>query len=135
MQWAESMNLRAHKVLRDLRPAGSRTRAIPKGAGFDLVSCANYFYEAVAWTSLTVMTGSLSGAPRLFSQAPGLLADKASNTSWHLHARLDGPDGPLGAQEAPQLPQGVPRLSQEPQGHLPFSALDLLAIKKTSELM
>lgn len=51
--WAELSNLYCHVTLRNLRPAGTRTRQIPRGYGFDWpfggISCANYFFEVVAW--------------------------------------------------------------------------------------
>ena len=48
---AEIMNFFCHLHLRNLRPAGTKVRGIPKGYGFDLVSCANYFWEVIAWAS------------------------------------------------------------------------------------
>ena len=45
----EFMNLKTHMVLRDLRSPGSSERGIPKGWGFDQVSCANYLWETLAW--------------------------------------------------------------------------------------
>ncbi|KAL8278874.1 hypothetical protein RQP46_008745 [Phenoliferia psychrophenolica] len=54
--FAQLSNLVTHLNLRSLRPAGSRTRGIPKGYGFDLVSCPNYFFEGVAWTSFLALT-------------------------------------------------------------------------------
>ena len=62
-----SGNLSIHILLRNLRPAGTRERRIPKPDGnplsllFNLVSCPNYTYEVLAWTSFTVMTQSLPG--------------------------------------------------------------------------
>jgi len=57
--WAEFSNLATHITLRNLRPAGTKKRAIPTGYGFDLVSCPNYFFEAVAWTAVSILSGSL----------------------------------------------------------------------------
>lgn len=45
----ELMNLMCHITLRNLRKPGSTERGIPKGYGFGLVSCANYFWEALCW--------------------------------------------------------------------------------------
>ncbi|KAI0714285.1 3-oxo-5-alpha-steroid 4-dehydrogenase-domain-containing protein [Cerioporus squamosus] len=56
--FAELSNLRTHLTLRNLRPAGTTKRAIPQGYGFSLVSCPNYLFETLAWTSIAVMTGS-----------------------------------------------------------------------------
>ncbi|KAL1707966.1 3-oxo-5-alpha-steroid 4-dehydrogenase-domain-containing protein [Schizophyllum commune] len=53
----ELLNLNAHLVLRSLRPAGTTKRGIPYGFGFGLVSCPNYLFETLAWTTITVMTG------------------------------------------------------------------------------
>ncbi|KAI0787743.1 3-oxo-5-alpha-steroid 4-dehydrogenase-domain-containing protein [Fomes fomentarius] len=56
--FAELSNLHTHLTLRNLRPAGTTKRAIPNGYGFSLISCPNYFFETLAWTSIAVMTGS-----------------------------------------------------------------------------
>ncbi|KAG6888809.1 hypothetical protein C0995_005829 [Termitomyces sp. Mi166 len=58
--FAELSNLHTHLTLRSLRPANSRVRAIPYGYGFSLISCPNYFFETLAWTVVTVMTGSIA---------------------------------------------------------------------------
>ncbi|RUS20383.1 3-oxo-5-alpha-steroid 4-dehydrogenase-domain-containing protein [Endogone sp. FLAS-F59071] len=58
--WAEISNLANHMTLRNLRPPGTRARAIPYGYGFDLVSCPNYFFEFVAWSAICVLTFSFS---------------------------------------------------------------------------
>jgi very-long-chain enoyl-CoA reductase len=43
---SELGNLYTHVLLSNLRPAsGSKQRPIPKGFGFDLVSCPNYTFE------------------------------------------------------------------------------------------
>lgn len=52
----EFMNLMCHITLRDLRKPGTTERGIPKGWGFDLVSCANYFWEALCWLTFAVMS-------------------------------------------------------------------------------
>lgn len=54
--FAEFMNLMCHITLRNLRRPGTTERNIPYGWGFGLVSCANYFWEAVAWTTFAVMS-------------------------------------------------------------------------------
>lgn len=50
-----------HITLRNLRPPGTRVRAIPYGYGFDLVSCPNYFFEFLAWSAVCFLTTSWSG--------------------------------------------------------------------------
>ena len=61
LQWAELSNLATHITLRNLRPAGTRRRAIPFGYGFDLVSCPNYFFETIGWTVVCFLSTSWSG--------------------------------------------------------------------------
>ncbi|KAF7728234.1 3-oxo-5a-steroid 4- dehydrogenase [Apophysomyces ossiformis] len=58
--WAQASNFLTHVTLRNLRPAGTRRRAIPYGYGFDLVSCPNYFFETIAWTAICFLTTSWS---------------------------------------------------------------------------
>lgn len=57
---SELGNFHAHITLMNLRPKGTRVRQIPRGGAFELVSCPNYFFEAVSWFAITVMTLSLS---------------------------------------------------------------------------
>ena len=53
-------NLNAHITLRGLRSAGGKERGIPTGTGFDLVTCPNYMFEAIAWVGICMVTWSLS---------------------------------------------------------------------------
>eukprot|EP00164_Ancoracysta_twista_P000872 GFYU01001146.1.p1 GENE.GFYU01001146.1~~GFYU01001146.1.p1 ORF type:complete len:299 (+),score=112.22 GFYU01001146.1:36-932(+) len=48
-----------HIMLRNLRPAGSKKRVIPRGFLFELVSCPNYTFEIWMWLAFTVMTHAL----------------------------------------------------------------------------
>jgi len=63
--FAELGNFSCHLLFRNLRPAGSKVRKIPKESAnpftwlFKLVSCPNYTYESLAWISFTVMTQCL----------------------------------------------------------------------------
>lgn len=59
--FAEFSNAIVHLHLRSLRPAGSKARAIPTGYGFGLVSCPNYFFEAIAWIAFTGLTMDWAG--------------------------------------------------------------------------
>lgn len=61
-QVSELINLSAHWTLRSLRPAGTKTRGIPRGGLFEYVSCPNYFAETLAWGAITAMTASPFGA-------------------------------------------------------------------------
>ncbi|CCM04316.1 uncharacterized protein FIBRA_06487 [Fibroporia radiculosa] len=56
--FAELSNLYAHLTLRSLRPEGTKTRSIPYGYGFALVSCPHYFFEIISWVAIAAMTGS-----------------------------------------------------------------------------
>lgn len=66
-QFAELSNLHTHLAVRALRPANTRTRAIPYGYGFTYVSFPNYFFEIVGWIVICVMSGSLAGEIFVFS--------------------------------------------------------------------
>lgn len=63
--FAELGNFSCHVLFRNLRPAGSKVRKIPKADMnpftwlFKFVSCPNYTYESLAWISFTVMTQCL----------------------------------------------------------------------------
>ena len=52
----EFLNLMCHITLRNLRRPGSSERGIPKGWGFGLVSCANYFWESLCWLVFAVQS-------------------------------------------------------------------------------
>lgn len=54
----ELANLNAHYVLRSLRSPGGTERGVPKGLGFDWVTCPNYLFETVAWVGITLITRS-----------------------------------------------------------------------------
>nr|KAJ3421715.1 3-oxo-5a-steroid 4- dehydrogenase [Polyrhizophydium stewartii] len=58
--FAEVSNYKTHVILRDLRPPGTRVRNIPKGYGFDLVTCPNYFFEILGWVAISLITGSIA---------------------------------------------------------------------------
>ena len=53
-------NLNAHLVLRNLRPAGTTERGVPKGLGFDWVTCPNYMFESLAWVAILLVNRSWS---------------------------------------------------------------------------
>ncbi|THH17075.1 hypothetical protein EW146_g3683 [Bondarzewia mesenterica] len=56
--FAQLSNLKTHLTLRSLRPAGTRKLGIPRGYGFSLVSCPNYFFECLGWATIAIMSGS-----------------------------------------------------------------------------
>ena len=53
MCFFEFLNFSSHLVLRKLRDRGTKKRGIPYGSGFDYISCANYFWETLAWISFS----------------------------------------------------------------------------------
>lgn len=55
--FAQFSNFSAHLTLSSLRPAGTATRGIPKGYGFNWVTCPNYFFETVGWVTVWVLSG------------------------------------------------------------------------------
>lgn len=65
---AELGNLSIHLAFKYMRPAGSKVRKIPFPNSnpftvlFNLVSCPNYTYEALAWIGFSVMTQCLPAA-------------------------------------------------------------------------
>jgi very-long-chain enoyl-CoA reductase len=67
--YAELSNLYTHITLRRLRPEGTRMRQIPHGYGFDWpfggISCANYFFEIMAWIVIAVWSGCWAVIPFL----------------------------------------------------------------------
>lgn len=112
-------NLHTHITLRNLRPPGTRARAIPRGFGFNLVSCPNYLFEIFGWAVIAAMTNTLSGTwSFIFADVPCSLA-----CSLHLPRGIQCSNGTLGFEEAPKLQarvwQGIP--SQE--GHLPLHSV------------
>lgn len=62
---AQAGNLWSHVTLKNLRPAGTKERNIPRGGLFELISCPNYFFEMITWGAFTVLT--LSPASLIFA--------------------------------------------------------------------
>ncbi|KAH3910200.1 hypothetical protein HBI56_078660 [Parastagonospora nodorum] len=56
----EVANYITHTTLRDLRRPGTTERGIPQGLGFNLVTCPNYMFEAIAWIGVALVNWSLS---------------------------------------------------------------------------
>ena len=55
-------NLNAHLALRSLRSPGGTERGVPKGLGFDWVTCPNYLFESIAWLAILTVNRSWSTA-------------------------------------------------------------------------
>jgi very-long-chain enoyl-CoA reductase len=60
--FGELSNLHTHRTLSNLRSRGGTERGIPKGYGFNLVTCPNYFFELIAWVGILLVSRSLSTA-------------------------------------------------------------------------
>ncbi|KAF8437439.1 synaptic glycoprotein SC2 [Terfezia claveryi] len=55
--FAQLSNFSAHLTLSNLRPAGTTTRGIPRGYGFNWVTCPNYFFEVLGWLAVWALSG------------------------------------------------------------------------------
>lgn len=65
--FAESMNFLCHLHLKSFRRGDlDQTRGIPRQHGFSVVSCANYFWEFLAWCAFTWLTQTLLSALFVF---------------------------------------------------------------------
>jgi len=87
----ELCNGYTHIQLRNLRPAGSKKRAIPRGFAFEYVSCPNYLFEILAWTSFTVLTQSI---PALLFALAGAVQMWFWAVKKHKQYRKEFPDYP-----------------------------------------
>lgn len=56
----EVCNYITHVTLKNLRRPGSTERGIPQGLGFNIVTCPNYMFEAIAWIGVALVNWSLS---------------------------------------------------------------------------
>eukprot|EP01117_Protostelium_nocturnum_P011681 TRINITY_DN4251_c0_g1_i1.p1 TRINITY_DN4251_c0_g1~~TRINITY_DN4251_c0_g1_i1.p1 ORF type:complete len:293 (+),score=59.43 TRINITY_DN4251_c0_g1_i1:70-948(+) len=80
-----------HLQLRNLRPAGSKTRRVPRGGLFNYVSCPNYTCEILAWVGFSIFTGSF-GAWLFTLVGAGQMALWAQKK--HARYRKEFPDYP-----------------------------------------
>lgn len=58
--YGEFANLLTHLTLSNLRSTGGTERGIPRGNGFDWVTCPNYLFESMAWVGICLVTKSAS---------------------------------------------------------------------------
>ena len=61
----EFLNFMTHMTLRNLRKPGTNERGIPKGWGFQWVSCANYWWEFLCWLLFYIQSGHPGSLPFL----------------------------------------------------------------------
>ena len=83
--------------------------AIPKGYGFDLVTCPNYFFEILAWSAVAALSSSWVGASTLSLPARLRFLARADmmRDSLVVRRRVFVPDGRMGDQEAQGVQEGV----------------------------
>lgn len=60
--FGELANLSTHLSLRSLRRPGSTDRGVPRGLGFDIVTCPNYTFESLAWIAILMVNRHWSTA-------------------------------------------------------------------------
>lgn len=60
--WAygEVSNFITHKNLANIRSQDLKAYSIPKGYGFDVVACPNYFFECLSWFAFALLVGNWS---------------------------------------------------------------------------
>lgn len=51
---SEIKNLKCHLILKKLKENNRGEKGIPQGEGFEYVSCANYFWEFIAWLCFSI---------------------------------------------------------------------------------
>ena len=117
-------NFSIHWLLRNLRPAGSKERRIPRATKdpltclFNLVSCPNYTYEVGGWLAFTAMTQCLPGNNIFFfAELQMCITVFFSLFSWIVCLGWILPDDRLGFGQTPSLQKGFLRLSSWTQGH------------------
>ncbi|KAJ5102587.1 enoyl reductase [Penicillium argentinense] len=69
--FGEFFNFNAHLILRDLRRPGTTERGIPRGFGFNLVTCPNYMFEILAWLGIYLVS-QLNWSVIIFTLVGGL---------------------------------------------------------------
>ena len=126
MQFAELSNFHTHLTLRNLRPEGTRKRAIPQGYGFSLVSFPNYFFEIIGWTVIAVMTGSYAGQFFRPCSHDAELIWFSSVLSLGVPRGCRVHSDPLGDSETREVQEGIWQgISQVKKDHLPIHLLKL----------
>ncbi|SZF03623.1 unnamed protein product [Blumeria hordei] len=58
--FGEISNAHAHLTLSRLRSKGGTERGVPRGYGFEWVTCPNYLFEIIAWIGINLVTKSIS---------------------------------------------------------------------------
>lgn len=58
--YAQVSNLYTHLKLASLRATDAKAYKIPRGYGFDLLVCPNYFFELLGWFTFSILVGNWS---------------------------------------------------------------------------
>jgi very-long-chain enoyl-CoA reductase len=89
---AERGNARAHHMLRDLRPEGSKARVIPRGFLFERVSSPHYLCEILSWVGFALVVQTWAALAFLVVGA-AILASWARARHVAYLKEFDGLDG------------------------------------------
>jgi very-long-chain enoyl-CoA reductase len=89
---AEAGNARAHRMLRDLRPAGSKLRVIPRGFLFESISSPHYLFEILSWVGFALVTQTWAARAFLVVGA-GILGAWAHTRHAAYRKDFDGQEG------------------------------------------
>jgi very-long-chain enoyl-CoA reductase len=89
---AELGNAKAHRMLRDLRPAGSTGRVIPRGFLFERVSCPHYLCEILSWVGFALVARTWAALAFLLVGA-GILGAWARSRHQAYLKDFDGREG------------------------------------------
>ena len=89
---AEWGNARAHRMLRELRPEGSKQRVIPRGFLFERVSSPHYLCEILSWVGFALVVQTWAATAFLVVGA-AILASWANARHVAYLKEFDGLDG------------------------------------------
>ena len=89
---AELGNARAHRMLRALRPEGSKLRVIPHGFLFESVSSPHYLFEILSWVGFALLTETWAARAFLLVGA-GILGSWAHARHVAYRKDFDGLEG------------------------------------------
>lgn len=89
---AQLGNARAHRMLRNLRPEGSKQRVIPHGFLFERVSCPHYLFEILSWVGFSLVAGTWASRAFLLV-ASGILGSWAHTRHVAYRKDFDGLEG------------------------------------------
>jgi len=89
---AERGNARAHRMLRELRPEGSKLRVIPRGFLFERVSSPHYLFEILSWLGFALVAQTWAAGAFLVVGA-GILGSWAHARHVAYRKDFDGLEG------------------------------------------